>query len=76
VEFGTIRPAPLGDWLDTPSHETVTITDARLDLALDDPADDTVVAGERAVWLDGYLATYTRPLTVGTPAFTVPTLGS
>ncbi len=74
VEFGTIRPGAVADWLDTPSGETITITDARLDLALDDPADDDRVAGERAVWLDAYLATFARTLPVGTPTFTVPTI--
>jgi uncharacterized protein len=74
VEFGTIRPGAVADWLDAPSGETVTISDARLDLALDAPADDTRVAGERAVWLDGYLAIHTRPLPIGDPAFTVPAI--
>ena len=38
------------------------------------PSRRHIVPGERAVCLDGYLATYTRPLTAGAPTFTVPTL--
>ncbi|MBB4688342.1 CocE/NonD family hydrolase [Amycolatopsis jiangsuensis] len=71
VEIGTIPPTA-GDWLDTPSREKITVSDARLRLALDDPADDTPTAGERAPYLDTYLQGYTSKLTVGTPTFTLP----
>ncbi|MEU0620840.1 CocE/NonD family hydrolase [Streptomyces rubiginosohelvolus] len=69
VEIGTIGT---GDWLDTPSRQTVRITNARLDLSLDDPSDDTPTAGERAPYLDTYISAYTTRLPSGKPAFTLP----
>ncbi len=69
VEIGTIGT---GDWLDTPSKQTVRIKDARLDLSLDDPSDDTPTAGERAPYLDTYLSAYTTRLPAGKPTFTLP----
>ena len=60
VEIGTVEPGgiqtPFRDWIDTPSRETVQVHGARLDLALDDPADDVEVPGTRAPYLDLYLA--------------------
>jgi uncharacterized protein len=58
VEIGTIVPAApfANDWLPTPSRETVTVRDARLDLALDDPADDAKQPGTPAPWLATYRA--------------------
>ncbi|MET9768265.1 CocE/NonD family hydrolase [Streptomyces sp. NPDC006415] len=69
VEIGTIGT---GDWLDTPSKQTVRIKDARLGLSLDDPADDTPTAGKRAPYLDTYISAYTTRLPSGKPTFTLP----
>ncbi|MGW4037008.1 CocE/NonD family hydrolase [Streptomyces sp. NPDC004778] len=69
VEIGTVGT---GDWLDTPSRQTVRITNARLHLALDDPSDDTPTAGERAPYLDTYISAYTTRLPAGQPTFTLP----
>jgi len=35
VEIGSVQS---GEWLDTPSQQRIQITDAHLELALDDPA--------------------------------------
>jgi predicted acyl esterase len=81
VEIGTISPdvgpvpptfSPGSDWLATPSLETIEVTDAELDLALDNPADDTATAGARSTYLDIYLAQRTKNLPVGPATFTVP----
>ncbi|MEU6130044.1 CocE/NonD family hydrolase [Saccharopolyspora sp. NPDC047091] len=76
VEIGTVEPGgvqtPFRDWIDTPSRETVQVHGARLDLALDDPADDVEVPGERAPYLDLYLAMFTAPLPQAEPTFTLP----
>ncbi|WP_033319451.1 CocE/NonD family hydrolase [Streptomyces yerevanensis] len=69
VEIGSVQT---GDWLDTPSKQKVRIKDARLELALDDPADDIATGGERSPYLDTYLSQYTVQLPAGSPAFTVP----
>ncbi len=77
VEIGTIEPG-LGldnDWLDSPSYERITIRNARLELALDDPSDDTLTPGDPAPWLDTYRLGYTEKLSPSTPTFTVPTGG-
>lgn len=75
VEIGTIQPslAPDNDWIDTPSLETITVSDARLELALDDPANDTVIPGDRAPWLDIYRQAYAEQMSPGVPSFTLPT---
>ena len=75
VEIGTIQPSGAGDndWIDTPSLETITVSDARLELALDDPANDTVIPGDRAPWLDIYRQAYTEQLSPGAPSFILPT---
>jgi uncharacterized protein len=77
VEIGTIQPAFAGDndWLDTPSFETVKVYDARLELALDDPSDDTPTQGDPALWLESYRLGSTEELSLGTPTFTVPIEG-
>jgi uncharacterized protein len=69
VEIGSIQT---GSWVDTPSGRTIKVLDARLELPLDDPAGDAPTEGERATWLDTYLAAYTAELTPGRPVFTVP----
>lgn len=75
VEIGTIQPSfgPDNDWIDAPSFEKITVHNTRLELALDDPGDDTAVPGERAPWLDTYRLAYTEKLSLGAPSFTVPT---
>lgn len=77
VEIGTIQPGfgPDNDWIDTPSYERIIVHDARLELALDNPGDDTHTPGDRAPWLDTYRLGYTEKLSLGAPAFTVPTGG-
>ncbi|MBK1787810.1 CocE/NonD family hydrolase [Prauserella cavernicola] len=72
VEVGTIESGPLSDWIDTPSYQTITVDDAQLELALDNPADDQKVPGEQAVYLDLYKQMYTKQLSVGDPSFTLP----
>lgn len=75
VEVGTIQPgfALANDWIDTPSYETIIVRDARLELALDDPANDTPTPGDPAPWLDLYRQEFTEKLSPGTPSFTLPT---
>jgi predicted acyl esterase len=69
VEIGTILPG--GDWLPTSTGERIRVTGARLDLALDDPADDTPTEGARAPYLDTYLAAYTSTLPEVPATFTL-----
>ncbi|WP_370622980.1 CocE/NonD family hydrolase [Streptomyces tsukubensis] len=68
VEIGSIQT---GSWRDTPSGRTIKVTDARLNLALDDPSDDVPTAGDRSPFLDTYLRQYTVPLTPGEGSFRV-----
>jgi uncharacterized protein len=68
VEIGSIQT---GSWRDTPSGQTIKVTDAQLKLALDDPAGDTATAGGRSPYLDTYLHQYTVDLPTGPPTFTV-----
>ncbi|GAB3576362.1 CocE/NonD family hydrolase [Amycolatopsis endophytica] len=75
VEIGTIQAGPLSDWIDTPSGETMEITDAALNLALDDPADDLPTDGGAAPYLDLYRQFSTSELPIGPPSFTLPTSG-
>jgi uncharacterized protein len=72
VEIGTIQAGPLNDWIDTPSRETIKVEDARLELALDDPADDIATEGARAPYLDVYLSVYRVDLPTGPGTFSVP----
>ncbi len=75
VEIGTIQPgfALANDWIDTPSYETIIVHDARLELALDDPANDTPTPGDLAPWLELYRQSFTEKLSPGTPSFTLLT---
>ena len=78
ARIGTIQPG-FGldnDWIDTPSFERITVQGARLELALDNPADDTTTPGDPAPWLDTYQQVYTEKLSFGTPTFTVPFPGA
>ncbi|GAA2228130.1 CocE/NonD family hydrolase [Promicromonospora sukumoe] len=73
VEIGSIQN---GSWVDTPSGQKIKATDVRLELPLDDPAGDVPTEGDRAVWLDSYLAAYTAEMTPGEATFTVPSPGA
>ncbi|MFF2190799.1 CocE/NonD family hydrolase [Streptomyces sp. NPDC058155] len=72
VEIGSIQT---GSWRDTPSGETIKIKNARLELALDAPADDRPTAGARSPFLDTYLRQYTVDLPAGPASFTIPSVG-
>lgn len=72
VEIGSIQS---GDWVDTPSKQKVRISDARLELALDDPADDKATGGDRSPYLDQYLKGYTSKLKPAPGTITLPPLG-
>lgn len=67
VQVGSIVD---GGWWDSPSGETIRVSDTLLELDLEDPADDVATAGERSPYLDSYLrwnsTTFDR---VGDPAF-------
>ncbi|MFC8076445.1 CocE/NonD family hydrolase [Streptomyces sp. NPDC057307] len=69
VEIGSIQT---GSWRDTPSGETIKVKNARLELALDGPADDRPTAGARSPFLDTYLRQYTVDLPAGPASFTIP----
>jgi putative CocE/NonD family hydrolase len=60
VQLGTIGS---GSWRDTPSGNTITVTRARLSLALQNPRSDVPTQGDRSPFLDTYLRQYTRTLT-------------
>ncbi|MEU4563638.1 CocE/NonD family hydrolase [Actinoplanes sp. NPDC023936] len=60
VQIGTIGS---GNWRDTPSGNTIAVSRARLDLALQDPRFDRPTQGDRSPFLDTYLRQYTRTLT-------------
>ncbi|MEU4625924.1 CocE/NonD family hydrolase [Actinoplanes sp. NPDC023801] len=69
VQIGTIGS---GSWRDTPSGNTIEITRARLNLALQDPRLDVPAQGDRSPFLDTYLRQYTRTLTgVGEGTFSL-----
>ncbi|MEO3928848.1 CocE/NonD family hydrolase [Micromonosporaceae bacterium B7E4] len=67
VQIGTITSR---GWRPVPSGQTVTVTDARLGLAVQDPRFDSPTQGDRSPYLDSYLAANTTTLdTVGAPTF-------
>ena len=73
VQIGTIGS---GGWRDTPSGNTITVTRARLGLALQDPRFDVPTQGDRSPFLDTYLRQYTRTLTdVGEGTFPLAVRG-
>ena len=77
VEIGTIQPSlPTEDWIDTPSFEQITVRNARLELALDDPSNDISLPGSPAPWMEFYWLIYAAKLTLGTPTFTLPAAGN
>jgi uncharacterized protein len=57
IQIGTIGS---GNWLDTPSGNTITVTGAQLGLALQNPRWDVPTEGGRSPFLDAYLGQYTR----------------
>lgn len=69
VEIGSVTS---GEWLDTPSKQKIRIQDARLELSLDDPADDVATSGARSPWLDTYVKAYTTKLKPGSGTITLP----
>lgn len=76
VRIGTVQPsgltAPFRDWVDTPSNERIEVGEARLELSVDDPADDAATPGDRAPYLDTHVQLSTTGLPVGNPTFAVP----
>ncbi|MBU2663998.1 CocE/NonD family hydrolase [Actinoplanes bogorensis] len=70
VEIGTLQT---GSWLDKPSRETIRVRDARLKLALDDPAGDVATEGQPSPFQALYLKRHQVNLTAALPAsFTIP----
>ena len=59
VQIGTISS---GSWRDTPTGNTITVTNTKLDLQLQDPATDEPTQGDRSPWLDRYLRSNTATL--------------
>ncbi|TFD92057.1 CocE/NonD family hydrolase [Cryobacterium lactosi] len=74
VEIGTIESGVFSNWIDTPSNETIAVTNAQLDLALDDPADDLSTPGEQALYLDLYVEVSKQEIPIGPPVFSVPAI--
>ncbi|MEU8263217.1 CocE/NonD family hydrolase [Micromonospora sp. NPDC048999] len=69
VQIGTITS---NGWRGVPSGETITVTDARLALEVQDPQFDAPTQGDRSPYLDTYLKANTTTLTnVGTGTFTL-----
>jgi hypothetical protein len=60
VQIGTIGSR---SWRDTPSGNTIQVTGARLNLALQDPRFDVPTYGDRSPFLDTYLDQETERLT-------------
>ncbi|NGO46933.1 CocE/NonD family hydrolase [Streptomyces ureilyticus] len=69
AEIGSVQT---GDWLDTPSKQKIRITDARLHLPMDNPADDIATGGDRAPWLDTFKQINAAKLKPGPATFSVP----
>lgn len=72
AEIGTIRTGAFSNWIDSPSNQTIHVADVRLDLALDNPADDSATAGEQAVFMASYLELSTVQLAIQAGTFTLP----
>ncbi|SNT49196.1 hypothetical protein SAMN05421812_107181 [Asanoa hainanensis] len=67
VQIGTITSR---GWRPVPSGQTVTVTDARLDLEVQDPRFDSPTQGDRSPFLDRYVTANTVTLdAVGAPTF-------
>ncbi|MCG0289005.1 CocE/NonD family hydrolase [Streptomyces sp. PSAA01] len=69
VEIGSVRT---GDRLDTPSKQKIRVSNARLQLPLDNPAEDIATGGDRAPWLDTFMQINAAKLKPGPAAFSVP----
>jgi putative CocE/NonD family hydrolase len=65
VEIGTITSR---GWRDVPTGNTITVSNARLGLDIQDPRVDASTQGERSPYLDRYLAANTTTLTDIGPA--------
>lgn len=74
VDIGTIKSSLVNNWITTPSHQTIAVTGVQLSLALDDPADDSAVDGERAPYLDTFVAYSTTQLPAASPTFAIPSV--
>lgn len=59
VQIGTITS---NGWRDVPSGDTITVSDARLVLAVQDPRSEVPTQGDRSPYLDRYLAANTTTL--------------
>jgi uncharacterized protein len=59
VQIGTITS---NGWRDVPSGDTITVSDARLALAVQNPESDVPTQGDRSPYLDRYLASNTTTL--------------
>jgi putative CocE/NonD family hydrolase len=59
VQIGTITS---NGWRDVPSGDTITVSDARLALEVQDPRSDVPTQGDRSPYLDRYLAANTTTL--------------
>jgi predicted acyl esterase len=59
IQIGTITS---NGWRDVPSGDTITVSDARLALAVQDPGSDVPTHGDRSPYLDRYLAANTTTL--------------
>ncbi|MEV5810439.1 CocE/NonD family hydrolase [Streptomyces parvulus] len=71
VQIGSVLT---GEWIDTPSKQKVSIRNVKLELPLDDPADDTATEGARAPFLDQYMKVNAAKLGAGPARFTVPSV--
>ncbi|MGW5124926.1 CocE/NonD family hydrolase [Streptomyces sp. NPDC004069] len=71
VQIGTITS---NGWRSVPSDETVTVSDARLALEVQDPRFDSPTQGDRSPYLDTYVRANTTTLNnVGAPTFPLST---
>jgi uncharacterized protein len=69
VQLGTISSE---EWLDTPSHNTITISRPRLTLQTQNPRSDLPTQGARSPYLDQYLTANTTGLPVAPGTFPLP----
>jgi predicted acyl esterase len=72
VEIGAVHTGSFGDWIDTPSMQTIDVNAARLNLALDDPATDVATEGDPSVYLEQFIGYSTYEIAQGETTFTLP----
>jgi predicted acyl esterase len=72
AEIGTVQAGSFGDWIDTPSLQTITVAEVRLDLDLSDPAADSELEGDPALFLEQYVTYSTFDIAEGTTTFSLP----